>query len=69
MQISQFTHGDVTIELTFHNGFLAWSFSYADQPYGAKLEVKSKKVIDIASIAAQLMINAIETYEDLRLSK
>ena len=69
MQISQFEYKDVLIDLTHHNGYLAWAFTYADKPYGAKVKVESKKTIDIASVASQLILNAVATYEDLRLPK
>lgn len=66
MHISQFQYKDLTVDLTHHKGRLAWAFEYDGQPYGAALEVKSKKVLDIASISAQLILNAIATYEDLK---
>lgn len=67
MKISQFTYKEVTFDVTFNNGFLAYTFNYLDKTYGIKLDVGGRKVLDIASVAFQLALNAIETYENIRL--
>lgn len=67
MNISQFTYKDVTIDVTFNNGFLAYTFMYDGKTYGVKLDVSGRKVLDITNVAFQLAINAIETYENIRL--
>jgi len=67
MNISQFTYKDVTFDVTFNNGFLAYTFNYLDKTYGIKLDVSGRKVLDISSVAFQLALNAIETYENIRL--
>jgi hypothetical protein len=67
MQISQFTYKDCPIELTVNNGFIAYTFTYNGKSYGVKNKIESKKVLNIASVAFNLALNAIETYEDLRL--
>ena len=67
MNISQFTYKDVTIDVTFNNGFLAYTFAYNGKNYGVKLDVSGRKVLDITNVAFQLALNAIETYENIRL--
>ena len=67
MNISQFTYKDVTFDVTFNNGYLAYTFQYDGKTYGIKLDVSGRKVLDIASVAFQLAINAIDTYENIQL--
>lgn len=67
MNISTFEYNDATFELTYNNGFLAWGFDYNGKQYGSKVRVSGKKVLDIASIAFELALNAIKSYENLRL--
>ena len=69
MQISQFEYKDTTLEITYQNGHLAWAFELDGKNYGARTKVNGKKTIDVASTAANLLLNAIATYEDLRLSQ
>lgn len=66
MNISTFEYNGATFELTFNNGFLAWGFDYNGKQYGSKVKVSGKKVLDIASIAFELALNAIKSYENLR---
>lgn len=67
MNISQFTYKDITFDVIYNNGFLAYTFQYLGKTYGIKLDVSGRKVLDIASVAFQLALNAIETYENIRL--
>lgn len=67
MNISTFEFDGTTFELTFNNGFLAWGFDYHGKQYGTKVKIPSKKVIDVASVAFELALNAVKSYEDIRL--
>ena len=65
MNISQFTYKDVTIDVTFNNGFLSYAFEYEGQPFGYKTKLASRKVMDVVNTTFVLILNAIETYENL----
>lgn len=65
MNIHTFTLKGKDIEVTYNNGFLAYTFMFNDQPYGQKMKPESKKVLDIASCTYLLLINALETMEQL----
>lgn len=67
MTISQFTYKDATFDVTFNNGYIAYTFEHNGKRYGIKLKPASKKTIDVASAAFNLALNAIETYENIRL--
>lgn len=65
MNISTFTYKDISIDITYNKGYLAYSFFYEDAPYGYKIKLEKKKIIDVASATALLVLNIIETYEAL----
>ena len=69
MQISTFTYKGQDIEVTLMNGFLAYSFNYEGKDYGAKLKLPSKKTKDVVDHSFGLLLNAIETYEQLNKNK
>lgn len=56
------------MDVTFANGYLACSFIHKDKPYGQKMKVRSRKVMDVTNVAFLLLTNAIETYENLSQS-
>lgn len=57
--------GELEIELYYQKGQLAYSFTHEGKPYGTKITVPSKSVLDIASAALVLFTNAQETYKEL----
>ena len=63
MQISQFTYKDIDVDLTFNNGFIAYTFEKNGDTYGGKVEPPSRKNIDLISYAFNLALNLLETYE------
>lgn len=69
MQISTFTYKGQDIEVTLNNGFLAYALSYNGQSYGAKVKLPSRKTKDVVDHTFNLLLNAIETYEQLNENK
>jgi hypothetical protein len=67
MIILQYPHKDTTFDVTYNNGFVAYSFFYNGKPYGNKVKVPSRKAIDIIGASFLLATNAIETYENIRV--
>lgn len=57
--------GGLEIELYYKNGKLAYSFEHEGKPYGTKIALPSKSVLDIASACLILFTNAQETYKEL----
>lgn len=53
------------IELYYQNGQLAYSFDYDGKPYGTKITLPSRSVLDIATGSLVLFTNAEETYKEL----
>jgi hypothetical protein len=65
-KVSQITiPGGIEIELYYNKGQLAYSFEYEGKPYGTKVTLPSKSIIDIASVCLVLFTNAQETYKEL----
>lgn len=64
-RISTFTLKGKDIDLLYNNGALAYSFEHNGKAYGNKVELPSKKVMDIASAVFLLLTNALETSEAL----
>ena len=69
MKISTFTFKGQDIDMTYQNGFLAYSFKQGEETYGTKVRPLSRSVLDSASATFQLLINAIETMESLNENK
>lgn len=57
------------IELYYQKGKLAYSFTYEGKPYGTKITLPNRTVIDIASACLILYTNAQATYEELIKNK
>ncbi len=53
------------IELYYQKGKLAYSFTFEDKPYGTKITLPSKSILDIASSCLVLFTNAQESYQEL----
>lgn len=65
MKISTFTYKGIDIEVTFNNGFLAYSFEL-EGAHGYKMAVKPRATkMEIVNATALLIINAIETIETI----
>lgn len=65
-KVSQITlPNGLEIELYFQNGKLAYSFEYEGKPYGTKITLPSKSVLDIATGCLMLFTNAQEVYKEL----
>lgn len=65
MHISTFTLNGLDIEMTYHNKSIAYTFTKDGQPYGYKIELPSRKVMDIVAATSLLLINALETRDAL----
>ncbi len=69
MQISQFQFKDVDVDVTFHNGYIAYTFEKNGETFGGKVKPPSRKHIDLISYAFNLALNLLETQEALCKSK
>lgn len=65
MNISQFTYKDITIDVTYNNGYLSYAFEYEGQTFGYKTKPQGKKTMDIVNATFLLLISALDTYENL----
>jgi hypothetical protein len=63
--IHTFTVEGKDLDLLYKNGSLAYSFEHEGKPYGNKVVLTSRKVIDVASATLLLLINALETRKAL----
>ncbi len=63
--INTFTIEGIDIDILYKNGFLGYTFMFNNQPYGQKIRVKSKSVVDITSATFLLIENALATYKKL----
>jgi hypothetical protein len=59
----------VEIELYYQKGQLAYSFDFDGKPYGTKITLPSRTVLDIATSCLMLFTNAEETYKELTKTK
>jgi hypothetical protein len=66
MEIYSFSHKDVQIDFTFKKGFVLYTFNKDGKPYGNKIKLPSRGVMDIVSATALLVINAIESIDNLK---
>lgn len=64
-KIQTFTLEGFDIDILFQNGFLGYTFEFDGKPYGNKVKVKSKSVIDITNATFLLIENALSTYKKL----
>ncbi len=68
--VSQLTlPNGLEIELYYRKGQLAYSFDYNGEPYGTKITLPGRSVLDIATSCLILFTNAKETYEELIKNK
>ena len=65
MEIYSFEYKGQQIDITFRKGYLAYTFEKDGKPYGSKLKLPSRGVMDITACASLLIINAIESLEQL----
>lgn len=65
MQISQFQFKDTDVDITYQNGYIAYTFDKEGETYGGKVKPPSKKHMDLISYTFNLAINLLETHEEL----
>jgi len=63
MQISTFTLNGLDIDVTYHNKSVAYTFERNGKHYGYKINLESKKIMDIVAATSLLLISALETKE------
>lgn len=63
-KISQIPYKEIEINFLEEKGFLGYSFGFNGKNYGVKVETKSKRK-DLIEATALLIINAIQSYENL----
>lgn len=69
-RVSQITlPNGLEIELYFQNGKLAYSFDFEGKPYGTKITLPSRSVLDLATACLVLYTNAEATYKELTKKK
>lgn len=65
-RVSQITlPNGLEIELYYHKGQLAYSFEFEGKPYGTKVTLPTRTVLDIATCCLVLFTNAEETHSEL----
>lgn len=57
---------NLEIDLTFNNGFIAFTFLHKGKTYGNAVKLPSKSITDIASACVVLFTNAVETKKSLK---
>lgn len=67
-KINTFTLEGNDIDITINNGFLAYVFMFEGKPYGQKVKLKSRSIMDIVSATFLLLENALSTYKKLNES-
>ena len=67
MDIAQLTYKDVVFDVTVKNGYVAYVFQYNGESYGIKAKPATRSTMDIVATTFNLAINAIESYENIRL--
>jgi hypothetical protein len=65
MNITIITYRDQDIELTTTKDEIKWMITRGDKKYGKGAIIPSKKLEDIAGVMGTIIINAIETCEEL----
>jgi len=65
-KINTFSLEGQDIEILYKNGFLAYTFEFDNKPYGQKVKVKSRSVMDITSATFLLLENALSTIKQLK---
>lgn len=61
MNISTFTIGGLDVDMTFNKNAIAYTFEQDGKHYGYKIDLPSKKVMDIVAATVLLLTNALET--------
>lgn len=61
MNISTFTIDGLDVDMTFQNGAIAYTFEKDGKNYGYKIDLPSKKVMDVVAATVLLLTNALET--------
>ena len=64
-KINTFRLEGFDIDILYNNGFLGYTFDFKGKPYGNKVKVKSRSVVDITSATFLLIENALSTYKEL----
>ncbi len=64
-KISTFSVRNTDVDMTYHNGFLAYTFEVDGRSFGYKVKLEKKGIIEVASAAFLLFQNAHETMDAL----
>lgn len=56
---------NVPIEFLYDKGYIGYTINVNGSPYGSKVKLESKKVIDIISAVALIIGNALDTKQAL----
>lgn len=66
--ISVIPYKDIEINFMEEPGFVGYSFGFQGRNYGQKVPLDSKKRVDLINALGALIINAIESYENIKLN-
>lgn len=64
MNVSVFTYKEHDIDVTLRNGYVAYTLHHGGEVYGIKIKV-GRKLDDVKNATAQLLLNAVETINEL----
>jgi hypothetical protein len=64
-KINTFTLEGFDVDVLYQNGYLAYSFEFDGKPYGQKIKLESKSVVDISTVTFLLLENALATHKKL----
>lgn len=64
--ISVIPYKEIEINFMEEPGFVGYSFGFEGRNYGQKVPLDSKKRLDLINAVGAILINAIESYENLK---
>ena len=64
--ISQIPYKEIEINFMEETGAVGYSFGFEGRNYGNKIELKTKKRLELIEATGALIIQAISSYENLK---
>jgi hypothetical protein len=68
MIINQIQYKDTDIEISATKSEITWSMQIKDKRYGNTVVLPDKKINTLIGTVASLVVNAIETFEAIKLN-
>jgi hypothetical protein len=66
VNLYSFEFQGVTIEFTYRNGYVAYTFKLGESTYGSKMKPQSHKVMDLIACSVLLITSAFDTIKALQ---